>query len=198
MQLGGKNSKKHLFRWRGDFKGGRAHVDRSVRRGVLLWAEQAGARLVVLLLSLRGRIQRNRLVSWQGIQRGRRPLGTRSCLQGLVCYTLHGRVAGKSGCRLLGHTDFHGAAQADFAGGTLGKDRICRQQNPPVRRRQEELFQSAAEEKSILPLPGKVYKSSRPPQDYRFFPRWETPLFRSFDLLPMRISHCFSSSVSLL
>ena len=26
-------------------------------------------------------------VSWQGIQRGQRPLGTRLCLQSLVCYT---------------------------------------------------------------------------------------------------------------
>ena len=27
------------------------------------------------------------VVSWQGIQRGQRPLGTRLCLQSLVCYT---------------------------------------------------------------------------------------------------------------
>ena len=34
-------------------------------------------------------------VSWQGIQRGQRPLGTRLCSQSLVCYTFaKGRRAG--------------------------------------------------------------------------------------------------------
>ena len=32
-------------------------------------------------------------VSWQGIQRGQRPLGTRLCLQSLVCYTFAKELA---------------------------------------------------------------------------------------------------------
>lgn len=155
--LGGRIQRNTCFVSRG-FQRGRAPVARRVQRGCSPLDRESRSGTFSLRLSLWGRIQRNRVVSWQGIQWGQRPLGTRPCLQGLVCYTFCGRAAGKSGCRLFGHTDLRAAAQADFAGGTPGKDRICAEQNPPVRRRQRELFRSEAEKKIILPLPGKVYK----------------------------------------
>lgn len=88
----GKNAKKPVGFVGGDCKG-----------AALLWQrkDDAGARdrgkdhTRHFGGSLRGRIQRNRTVSWRGIQRGRRPRGTRLCLQGLVCYTFCGRGRGK-------------------------------------------------------------------------------------------------------
>lgn len=107
--LCGKIPKKHLFRWREISKGVEPTLQGESRGEAPLWAEKTGAESFRSSFLCGGRIQRNRVVSWQGIQWGQRPLGTRSCLQGLVCYTFRGRATGKSGCRLFGRTDFHDA-----------------------------------------------------------------------------------------
>ena len=119
---------------------------------------------VVFTIRLRGRIQRNRVVSLAG-----NPMGTASpwhtilLARSSVLY-LTRQGGGKIGVSPCWTHRFCRRSTGEFCGRFARENRIFAELNPLVRRRQEELFRSAAEKKVILPLPGKVYKKLSSPR----------------------------------
>ena len=129
------------------FKGNSVPLTRGVQRGSS---------------PLAGRIQRN-LGFVAGVSKGgRAPIGTRSCLQGLVCYTFcgRGRRRGLATGQRKGHSATPG--QAGFAGLLPEKAGAFEKQSPPGRQRLCALGWSEAEEKRAQPGRRWYIKSSRP------------------------------------
>ena len=93
---------------------------------------------------------------------GRASLGTRSCLQGLVCYTLDGGRGAKGACGMATQDAFAHAGQAGFAGGTAGKDEACETLKPPGRQRMCGLGGSGATGKPTQPRCPRCIKPSSP------------------------------------
>lgn len=95
---------------------------------------------------------------------GRAALGTRSCLQGLVCYTLDGGRGAKGACGMAAQDAFAHAGQAGFAVGRTGKDEAYGTQKPPVRQRVCGLGWSGATGKHVQPHRPRCIKAlvSRP------------------------------------
>ena len=78
---------------------------------------------------------------------GRASLGTRSCLQGLVCYTFCGGRR-RRGLATGQRKDLSVTpGQAGFAGRMAQNTGACEKQSPPVRQRLRALGWSEAEEK---------------------------------------------------
>ena len=93
---------------------------------------------------------------------GRASLGTRSCLQGLVCYTFCGGRRRK-GLAEGQRKDFSVTpGQAGFAGRMAQNTGACEKQSPPVRQRLRALGWSEAEEKRAQPSCRRYIKTLVP------------------------------------
>ena len=145
-------------------KGNSVPLTWGVQRGNSPLGREGRSTIGMLWLFLWGRIQRN-LGFVAGVSKGgRASLGTRSCLQGLVCYTFCGgrRRKGLATGQRKGLSATPG--QAGFAGLLAENARACEKQSPPGRQRLRALGWSEAEEKRSQPGRRRYIKTlvSRP------------------------------------
>ena len=113
---------------------------------------------------------------------GRASLGTRSCLQGLVCYTFCGgrRRKGLATGQRKGLSATPG--QAGFAGRMAENAGACEKQSPPVRQRLCALGWSEAEEKRAQPGCRRYIKTLVPRLSFSAFSFYGAIAFRIFQL----------------